>query len=1014
MASTEGNGILTEENFEERLSLLIQDICSKRLELVTIVEDLGPQLTSTDLTERCLGVRFLANVLHRLVGFPFQEKEVALFSEFLCDRLKDNYTIIPHALFGLLSLATNQNLADEDCLKITQTIFKEVHVQSLLKDGRLTIFNLFAVLLNKHLKVLTTVGNDFVFGFIQAMDGEKDPRNLMLVFDLVRVIVRNFSIDLFVEDLFEVTSCYFPVDFTPPSDDPYGITKEDLVARLRNCLAATNQFAPFCLPLLMEKLSSDIIDAKIDSLLTLSTCLDVYHSTYVLEHVMPLWRDIKRVVFYSSSTELEEASLLALTSIVRNLSDSIEENVQEKYEELLETVLKDCNHLTGSNDVKLIKSCGRILHAVALSTESSCQKIIDSIFPLLFEQFKEMDVLEVAHRKFFIFIITGLLKAAKTFYADPSGNPVVKYKDRLSVTLFSTLSGDHFSLCCAVVDCLMALLDLTGVLTEKEVGVVSQHLTSLVLANKENSLSQISRSALSQLSKMYPDIIQTTLLPTLLMHLKTEDGSAMDTDGSEPHTSPVSHQCVLDTLAAVCTQDSVVHDVIPRLIEHVQHMCEDNLDEMQCNRVLDCVHNIIEDSIQRDKSSAVYFKRSVVPTLLRVALQSALKESSECFISKESLQKLAGILRTVTYSLDIEEARDLLNDFVTLYVDGNSSFLDKTFLGTFFPLELTAPWRQTQLVSLLTATLCSARREVTIPRQTELVPRLQYLACHCDHERSAESGAQCLAGIINKAPEGDELTSTLNELSSRIWQNSDKEGSRKRATKTWLWLTKAVVIRSHALAPKFIEMVLSLMKDREVGRLAADGFYIIVADFDEVMNVKMHANCRMMYRQRLFMEVSQKLIEGFNSAQPEFKHHHLCALSHLLSWIPKQVLLSEVPRLMPLLVQSLSCDEQSLKLSTLHTMYSLMFDAPEIIARQVTSLVPILLRLSQFQISMKIRMESLKCLGAMTTLPHHVVYPYKTKVCKTLADSVDDKKRLVRKEAVKCRNKWYLLGSSTR
>ena len=27
----------------------------------------------------------------------------------------------------------------------------------------------------------------------------------------------------------------------------------------------------------------------------------------------------------------------------------------------------------------------------------------------------------------------------------------------------------------------------------------------------------------------------------------------------------------------------------------------------------------------------------------------------------------------------------------------------------------------------------------------------------------------------------------------------------------------------------------------------------------------------------------------------EFKHHYLCALSHLLQWIPKQVLLSEVP-----------------------------------------------------------------------------------------------------------------------
>ena len=40
--------------------------------------------------------------------------------------------------------------------------------------------------------------------------------------------------------------------------------------------------------------------------------------------------------------------------------------------------MEDCNRLTGSNDVKLIKSCGRIFHAVALSTGMStlvCLKI---------------------------------------------------------------------------------------------------------------------------------------------------------------------------------------------------------------------------------------------------------------------------------------------------------------------------------------------------------------------------------------------------------------------------------------------------------------------------------------------------------------------------------------------------------------------------------------------------------------------------------------------------------------
>ena len=45
-------------------------------------------------------------------------------------------------------------------------------------------------------------------------------------------------------------------------------------------------------------------------------------------------------------------------------------------------------------------------------------------------------------------------------------------------------------------------------------------------------------------------------------------------------------------------------------------------------------------------------------------------------------------------------------------------------------------------------------RQVSIPRHADLVPRLQHLACHCDHERSVESGAQCLAGIINKLPDG--------------------------------------------------------------------------------------------------------------------------------------------------------------------------------------------------------------------------------------------------------------------
>lgn len=1006
---------MLEANVEQQLSRIVKDVRSGNLDLVTFVEKLGPQLTSTEVDKRCHGVRLLSEVLHRLVGFRFKEKEVTLFCEFLCDRLKDHYTIIPHALFGILALITNQDVTDAECLKLIQTLFKEVHVQSLLKEGRLTAFNLFAVVLNKHLQALKSIGNDFVFGFIQAMDGEKDPKNLLLVFELVRVIISNFSIDLFAEDLFEVTSCYFPIDFTPPSDDPYGIKKDDLVMSLRKCLAATNQFAPFCFPLLMEKLSSDITDAKIDSLLTLSSCLEEYHSNYLVEHLEPLWTSIKSAVFHVGNPVLEDAALAAVTSIVKNLCGSMDENTMEKYDEFLEIIHKDCGHLTGS-DVKLMRQCGRILQAVALATEPACHRIIDWTFPLLLEQLTQ-DI-GVSQKRNFIHIITNLLRAAKTFHRHPADNPLIKYKEAVSTTLFSFLANWSSTLCSVTVECFMVLVELAGLLTEKEVQLLVEHVTSIVLGSKEASLSHISSAALSQLSRNYPAIIISTVLPLLEKHLKTEEGSAMDIDNNQPLTTPVSHQCVLNTLGALCMDESIIHEVIPRLIEHVQCLCNEMNShkdfQSQVCAVFQCILNIVEGSIQKGITSAAYFKQSLVPDIMKIVLKSALSDSKERAISKDVLDTIAAILRTVTSNLDIEAARNLLEDFVGIYLDGHSSFLQATVDKKCLQFESTSPWEQTQLVSLLTATLCSARREVTVPRHSELIPRLQQIACHCDYSRSAESGAQCLAGIINKLPEGEELTSVVNGLVSKIWQVSEKEGSLKRATITWLWLTKALVIRSHPLAPLFIDKILNLLVDKDVGRAAGDGFYIIMADYEEVMNIKMHVNYRMMYRQRLFMETSPKLIGGFHSAKPEFKHHYLCALSHLLQWIPKQVLLSEVPNLMPLLVQSLSCDEQSLKLSTLQTMYSLVLDAPEIISRQVTSLVPMLLGLTKFQLSMKVRMEALKCLGALTTLPHHVVYPYKTKVCKALADSVDDKKRLVRKEAVKCRNEWFLLGSSAR
>lgn len=56
-----------------------------------------------------------------------------------------------------------------------------------------------------------------MFGYLQAMDGEKDPRNLIIAFTCAQMVVQNFPLGVFVEDMFEVVSCYFPIDFSPVS-----------------------------------------------------------------------------------------------------------------------------------------------------------------------------------------------------------------------------------------------------------------------------------------------------------------------------------------------------------------------------------------------------------------------------------------------------------------------------------------------------------------------------------------------------------------------------------------------------------------------------------------------------------------------------------------------------------------------------------------------------------------------------------------------------------------------------
>lgn len=129
------------------------------------------------------------------------------------------------------------------------------------------------------------MGDDSIVGIVDLMMGEKDPRNLMVVFSILKVVMVEWDISNHAEvpsllletnSVYSVTNSskllfdsvynYFPITFRPPPNDPYGITAQDLKDRLQDCISSTKYFAPHAFPALLDKLDSTSPNVKVSSL----------------------------------------------------------------------------------------------------------------------------------------------------------------------------------------------------------------------------------------------------------------------------------------------------------------------------------------------------------------------------------------------------------------------------------------------------------------------------------------------------------------------------------------------------------------------------------------------------------------------------------------------------------------------------------------------------------------------------------------------------------------------------
>jgi hypothetical protein len=111
-----------------------------------------------------------------------------------------------------------------------KSIFTDVYVQSFPQASRYNVYViLLHFLLNRYdsksieisffvlctflFKAVQQLGSDFVCNFIQSMDGERDPRNLVLCFQCLQYMTKYLDIGKIIHDLIQKKQSKFPFFF---------------------------------------------------------------------------------------------------------------------------------------------------------------------------------------------------------------------------------------------------------------------------------------------------------------------------------------------------------------------------------------------------------------------------------------------------------------------------------------------------------------------------------------------------------------------------------------------------------------------------------------------------------------------------------------------------------------------------------------------------------------------------------------------------------------------------------
>ncbi|KAI8370563.1 Dos2-interacting transcription regulator of RNA-Pol-II-domain-containing protein [Radiomyces spectabilis] len=927
--------------------------------------------------------------------------------EFVSTHLADPAMVAPW--FDMLSVVTaTPCFKSHHATLICQSIFSEIDSKKLIQSTRHKIFLFFGECIEHHLPALQGPDLNFIPGFVNFMDGEKDPRNLLVAFELIRVIIDKFDISRHVEDLFEIVFCYFPIQFTPPPNDPYGITTDDLKESLRRCLAATPYFANFATPLLIEKLVTWAGSAKKDVMDTIALCASTYGAHALLPHAYNMFNALVKEVYYASDVAMEKAALDTIHSVVATLATGISiANIRDPVEKAIDALLNECIEELKEPELKKAKSAAYILRAAASASDPACTSVAHAAIPLLYQQFKITD--PASRQKAILDIFIEILEASKSQYGSVDDvksqrdlqTPLLMYKQQILQVFVLSLIGKQAT------DRQLRYSSLQGIRL-MAMDITVNHLTRLLTID-DPPLRELALSTLVVLSKRNPTSIARYTFPDLISQLP--DGDHPVFDHYADALSSIEHLARLPSLFT-----AIVQPLVTKFDWAVQEHTDTKVMAYAC-ALANCISRLLSVVIT-DAEVLQLGQTMLLPYILTNCVKASLSPPTCSWYLPDSVVNiLASILAIIVRKSNASMQNSIMADTFNLFVRGDTSVLGlpptPTFANKLYDpiMEDSIP----DITILFTAIIGNSRRDVQyLPagEVAEFLDNIVHTSLRIPCLIKVQSLAMATACIVNKYIR-DDIVPSIRRLFLELINNfnttvkSQRQGSFLMTT----WLVKGLLVRGHSLGFELLDSIVNQCQSPHFGKEAAQSFAVILRQDDFLLNKASHATLSILYRQRVFNHCLSPLLQGAASENHEIQFSCLVALTDILSSVPSQIAANDVTRLMPSIIASLELHDTHMNLIMIAVIQNIVPAAAGPAAQLVEPVIRALISLTRDRPT-AVRIAAVQCLTHFVkACPAETVKPFAGMVVRALAAVLDDKKRLVRRAAVDCREQWFAMES---